>query len=85
MHSFSLEDHPATVQKTNFIIYISCKILIKAFEKISYNLCKIQEFFDRTSLHNDQIYTGNLFFCTLQLFSLSTPKPLLSCLPPTSF
>lgn len=85
MHSFSLEDHPATVQKTNFIIYISCKILIKAFEKISYNLCKVQEFFDRTSLHNDQIYTGNLFFCTLQLSSLSTPKPLLSCLPPTSF
>lgn len=33
MCSFSLEDHPVTVQKTNSIIYISCTILIKTSEK----------------------------------------------------
>lgn len=33
MCSFSLEDHPVTVQKTNSIIYIACTILIKTSEK----------------------------------------------------
>lgn len=57
MCSFFLEDHPATVQKTNSIIYIACTILIKTSEKNKLQAQQTQSTLQEhiTIMHNDFI------------------------------